>query len=652
MNRQKLQCALCLLLAVLLGGCQQQPAVSNPSASLQPSLNSGPLISTTAPSIEITTEATNSTEETQPPASLEPVTLLSCVKWRTIPQLLGLGNGAVLSCRNDSEEGKGIVNDLEVIDVYADKVLAQQHNASSRELVEQQFADGHFILKDPATNTFYFYDQNLQITDQFTAVNTDGYFSHDRKNYYFVDNEVLYRMDITSGNYARMTLQYDFRLHSLIGIHPSRNIVVAKCFLSFCNENTGVCAIDCTTGKFLLINQTVSHLWLDGDTFYAAVTNDTVYGSDIVYGSLSDGPTEKASTALLGSDTVSYTILNGSGILLHRTVDENNLSTTVYDLSKGGISSKLAQYDYLTTTLGPVYLKQEQLIFGVYPDDSGFSPVVIDPKSLTYEKSLNLNRESWPSMVDRALVLNYQSEIKGPELPDTLRPLRLKADRLEEKYGISILIGEQTLNLCGSYAAVNQDPVTIDNALTLLEQALAKYPDGFLAQFQNGIREGGLYFCLTGNIQGALNPVGKATKNRNRCELTLDITGQTLERTIHHELWHAIEMRLSTDYFNTAQWQDTNPTGFLYYGHYDSGYQKLTQWTYEQSGDQCHFTDAYAQINPREDRARLMEYIMTEDTSGLLRSDAIRKKLNIMSSAVQEHFNTTGWNTPYWERNL
>lgn len=654
MSKHKGKYTLCLLaLALLLGGCEPKPAEMTDPAVTQPSFHSGPLIQinpTTAP--VVTTEPTDPTEETQPPLSMEPVTRLSCIKWRTVPQLLSLGDGAILACRNYFEQGKGIINLLDVVDVCEDKVLAQARNDSPRELVEQQFADGCFILRDPEANKFFVYDRTLKIRDEYSVRNINGYFSYDRKDYYFTENGVLYRMDLASGNYARMVLQYDLRLESLVSMHPDREILVAKCYLSFYNDITGICAIDCKTGDFLLLNEKATHLWFDGDTFYAAVPHNKVYGCDIVYGSLSGGSLKKVTAEALGSDAVSYAMLPGSGILLHRTVDETKLSTTVYDLSREGISSPLSQYGYLTSTLGSVYLRQEQLIFGVYPDDYDFSPVVIDPKALKYEKKTSLNKEIWSALVDRSLALQYQEEVTGPQLPANLLALRLKANALEKKHGVSILFGQQTLSLCGSYAAVTEDPTYLDQALSVLEQALSEYPEGFLSQFRNGIGEGGLYFCLTGRIKGALDPVGKATKNRNRYELAVDISSGELSKTIHHEIWHAIEMAVSTDSFDHPRWQTANPPGFLYYGRYDSGYQQLTQWTYAQSGENCHFVDAYSCINAREDRARLLEYVMTEDASSLLRSDALREKLEIMSKVIRENFNTDGWQTPRWERYL
>lgn len=652
MKMKAIRYAFCLctvLLAVLLGGCRGKTTGGDVPPPSPATPDSAPAISATEPATEPVTEPT---QITQPPPSLEPVTNLASIKWRTVPQLLSLGDGKVLACRNYYEAENGIVNFLDVVNVYEDIVVAQGRNDTPMELVEQQFEDGCIVLRDDRSSSFRVYSQDLRMIEEFSAPNVEGWFSHDRKNYYFVDNNVLYRMDVATGNYGRMALEQDLRLKELVSVHPNRDILVAKFYLSFYNENCGLCAIDGKTGKLVFLREDVSHLWFDGDTFYAAVTNDQVYGNDIYYGSLSGGSLQKASAADLGSDTVSYTMLSDSGILMLRTVDEKNLSTTVYDLSRGGIHSRLSNYGHLTSTLGCVYLPREQLIFGVYPDGYDFSPVAIDPKVLDYEKSLNLYEETWPTLVDQAVIQNYRTEVQGPTLPEELLRLRQQADALEKKYSVTILLEKQTEGFCHSYAAVETDAGRIENALTALDQALALYPEGFWGQFQNGIREGGLYFCLTGRIQGSLDPVGKVQKSGNRYVVALDISVGELQRTLHHELWHAIEMKISTDRFEHPQWKAANPEGFLYYGHYDSGYQHLTRWTYADSGDQCFFVDAYARINPREDRARIMEYVMATDASDLMRSAVLREKLKMMSKTIRDQFDTQGWQTPYWERYL
>ena len=638
---------LCALLLMLSGCGVEQPEYQDVSV---PTYHSGPLIPTSAPEQSVE-EETEPSKVTAPPPCLEPITKLSALKWRSYPEFLSLGQGDVLACRNYFEEGIGIVNYLDVFNVYDDAVLCQSRNDMPLELVNQQFEDGQFLLRDQQSMTFYVYDRQLQLLDQFKAPDLDGYFSRDLENYYFVRSNVLYRMDVASGNYGRMVLEEELRFESLESIHPDRNILVARFYLSFYDENCGLCAIDCDTGKFLILKDDVSCLWFDGGTFYAALMDDKLPAMNICYGDLKDSHLTKV--AAQSSTTVpgTYSMLPNSGIMLWHTVEEaDEQATVIYDLSRNGISSKLDQYGYQLPTLNAIYLEQEQLILGLYPEEYDFAPVIIDPKVLRYEKSLSLYKEGWPSLVDRNLINQYLSQVEGPELPESLSDQRWQAEDLERTYGIKILMGEQTLGLCGTVASVETDPQRITKALNTMEQALARYPQGFLGQFRNDIREGGLYFCLTGGIQGNLNTLGKARRNGSRYEILLDITAEGLEQTVYHELWHTTEMKLSTDLFATPQWSAINPQGFAYYGHYDSGYQSLTQWTFAADGQNCYFVDPYSRINSREDRARIMETAMSGDPSDMLQSVALREKLNIMSKAIRDHFDTTGWQTPLWEQ--
>lgn len=644
MSRKKIQCVAALLLVLALAGCggksnpePTQPVTTRPTQ---------PTETTTQP----TEETTEPTQPTEPPPSLEPVTKPASILWRTYPQLLTLGSGDLLACRNYFEEGKGIINSLDIFNIYDDVVLAQGGNDSPRELIQQQFPDGCFVIADPETNTFFVYDHELQEQSRFTAPNTQGYFSYDRKNYYFVQDRVLYHMDVASGNYGRMGLEKDLRLEGLVSMHPDRDIICAKVSLSAYEDRWGMAVIDCTTGKLLLLRQELEYIWFDEDRFYGAGSNDQVFGYDIYMGRLGETTVEYVTTQQLGGDTVSYSVLADSGYMVLRTVDEKNLTTTVYDLEHGGRVCAMEKYDHVTSTLIPVYMEEEQLIFGLYPEGYDFAPVVIDPKVLEFESGLSFQSKDWGSLVDETLLAAYDAEKQGPALPQSLQTQRTQADALEKEYGVKILLGQQVSACWNGEAQTAEDPQQITQGLNALERALQLYPKGFFSQLRNGIKEGGVYLCLTAELEGELSPVGRTKQRGDRYEIALDITAQELDKTIHHELWHAIEMKLSADRFNHPQWNACNPRGFTYYGRYDKGYAALTDYTFAQSGPGCYFVDAYSKINGTEDRARLMEQVMAADAAQLLQSEALQKKLQIISTTLRENFNTTGWDTPYWER--
>lgn len=660
MSRLKVN-GLCRVLALvlallLLSGCgRQDPALTTDVT--QDTQNTTQQTGQTEPSQTAPTETEPpETAPTEPPPSLDPITKLSCTRWRTFPQLLSLGGGIVLASRNfySPEEG-AIINSVELIDVYSDTVVQKLMNDGTREPVEQRFADDAFVLADPKNSCFHVYDQQLQLLGRISAPNLDGFFSKDRSHYYYVDSDVLYRMDVASGNRGRITLQQDLRLESLLSIHPNGKLLVARVYLSAFTTNCGIAVIDLENGELKLLTDDLMYAWLVADRFYGMAMNDSLLGYDLYYGKLSGGQVQKLTVEQLSDGWLSCTVLAGSDYLMCKAARDDESGTVVRNLISGQ-SVDMSEYGFKNSALGTVYLPDEQLIMGFYESGYDFDPVVIDPKVLEYDGKLTAEAANWSALVDDSLIRSYQTEAEGPALPAALSEVRSFADNLEKKYGIQILIGKQVSATCDhSDFAVQtvEDPAAIQAALEQLDTACSRYPKTFLKQFQNGAREGGLYFCLTGQIEGELEPVGFARLNRDRYNLALDITDSGLSATIHHEIWHAIEMKLSTDTFDTKQWSSCNPDGFAYYERYREGYLDLTKWTYANgSGTGSYFVDSYSRINGREDRARIWENVMSTDATELMKASALQKKLSIMNDAIRRVFDTDGWSNVCWEKYL
>lgn len=141
--------------------------------------------------------------------------------------------------------------------------------------------------------------------------------------------------------------------------------------------------------------------------------------------------------------------------------------------------------------------------------------------------------------------------------------------------------------------------------------------------------------------------------------IALDIRlAYELDGIVCHELWHATENHiLSCDYslFTVEGWAQLNPQGFSYYEGYDYSDPDSRRWTYYSGGDEgVYFVDGYSSTFASEDRARIMEFFMTrdDDAQELIKSPAIKKKLQHMSSAVRSVFDTSGWESVRWERLL
>lgn len=646
------------LAVLLLTGCGKEP---QPTAA--PADPTVPSAQSTQPAVTDpnSTETEPSVTEppvTEPPLEMEdPVTKLTCTKWRTYAELQDLGGGLVLATRNQfSTEHQQLVCTVEILDLLADTVTAQTLLMSTAAPVPQRFSDGAIVLAIPGDSTLQVYDSQLQLTDTLKVDNVEGYFSYDRKNYYYAESGMLYRMDVASGNCGAMALPSDLRLESLVGVHPARGLLVARVYLSCYTQNCGLAVIDAATGEVKLLTDRLDALQIYGDRFCGMRYNDTLYGYDVYLGCLSDGQVLRFDASELAEYEVGYTLVPGSSYLIRKCYTKDAENVWLYDLAGGGTVCALEDYGISAPVQGAIYLTDQQLIVGFYEDGLDFYPVILDPKGMTFEAALTEQDGNWASLIDETIIEDFQAELAGPALPDSLAAARTRADGLEKAYGVTILMGPQTEATCAYTdftVAVSEDAAAVSAALDVLETELAKYPAGFLKQFRNSAQEGGLYFCLTGTIEGGIDTVGFARRSGDRYNVVLDITAGSLSGTLHHELWHAIEMRISTDAFSSAEWNACNPSGFAYYDRYDSGYTELTRWTYAGgSGTQSYFVDAYSRINGREDRARIWEYVMAYDADALLSAPAIQAKLRIMDSLLRQKFDSGRWPETCWERYL
>lgn len=646
-----------LLLAMFLSGCTEEPPQPTEATQESQTEQTG---QTQGTEPSETTEVTQP-EETEPPITfptaplpdMEAVTKLRCTRWRTFPQLLDLGGGVVLASRNFySSEKSAIINSMELVDVCQDTVLKSIKNDSTRQIVQQRFPDGCFVVADPGSNTFYVYDAALEVVDSFTAPNVDGFFSYDRKNYYYIANELLYRMDVASGNRVHMATEHTLHLEKLLSIHPNRNWVVAKFYLSPYRNDWGIGVLDLKSGDIKLLSDDYSHVWLNGDTFYGMRMSSEHYGYDVYYGSLSEGEIQRVSTDQLNLGRMNYTMLTGSDYLLCKAAADNDNGTALRNMADGTFRD-LSDYGFTRSALNCIYLPDVKLIFGMYENGYDFDPIVLNPNAMELEGEVTPEPVENAEVVELSLAQSYESQLQGTTLPAALEQVRKQADELEDKYDITIWLGEQ-VTAPGEAARYTvqtvQTPEQIRQALETLEQALAAYPEGFFDQFRDGANGGGISFCLTGEMEGNLQPTGFATKRRSWYLVGLDITADGFASTIHHELWHTIEMKISADAFQTKTWTAANPDGFAYYGVYDEGYLDLTRYTYaDGSGANSYFVDAYSRINGREDRARIWEEAMAVQSLALSESKALQNKLEIMWNALQGAFDVDDWKTLPWE---
>ncbi|MGN0437294.1 MAG: hypothetical protein ACI4F4_02140 [Lachnospiraceae bacterium] len=261
---------------------------------------------------------------------------------------------------------------------------------------------------------------------------------------------------------------------------------------------------------------------------------------------------------------------------------------------------------------------------------------------------------------------SYFRSIPDLSTPDTAQLLALneRAKTMSQHYGVDIRIGDE-LDTCPvldySYTKI-YNPIRIEQTLNILEKELSKYPDGMLAQIDDDIGDR-IQIYLSGKILGiADGTISDSRGIENTVDgitfVVLNITDiQELDRTLHHEIFHAIEghMDYAGYYFDYDRWEALNPQGFSYDYDYIQN-EENTDWDYVMSDETGgYFIDIYSKSFPHEDRARIMEYAMTEKeyNSGAFSYDGIAKKHAYICEQLRLAFQTEGWpEQTVWEQVL
>ncbi len=265
---------------------------------------------------------------------------------------------------------------------------------------------------------------------------------------------------------------------------------------------------------------------------------------------------------------------------------------------------------------------------------------------------------------------------------DAVRARRARADELEKRFGIRILIGNEVLRVKGltSFYMVSTEDTSyweymdstntddLDRALTYLERELGRYPAGFFEIFKtNGI--GGLRIELTLDLppDASMQNFGSAGGLSFRTGAFYDIAFNLsmcyeYDKSIHHELFHQVEHRMQDlDYcYSDSDWAKLNPKNYTYLSLMNYGSAAEDMCMYNSSGvkENVYFARNYGMSNEMEDRATIMERVFErlydEETEQevcgyefLQQFPHLKAKLGEMAKLVKACFGSVYWEDIY-----
>ena len=227
----------------------------------------------------------------------------------------------------------------------------------------------------------------------------------------------------------------------------------------------------------------------------------------------------------------------------------------------------------------------------------------------------------------------------NPDLSGIARCQAL-AREIGERHGVEVLVWEDAVAVQPwDYHLTEEYLVPLLEAqLETLDRQLANFPEGFFSTLSESFQ--GLSICLvrqlrSSGITAAEDASGLQFWVEDHAYIALS-TIHASTGSLYHELCHVMDTRVFAHSNAYDQWEDLNPSGFSYDYDYIANATR-NAGEYLRDAERC-FIDTYSMSFPKEDRARILEYAMTEGNEHYFQSKTMQSKLRQLCIGIREGF--------------
>lgn len=584
--------------------------------------------------------------------------------------------------------GDGIPQTLYMIDMVGDRVISEHDFPSDQTLLGIR-RNGEIISCDSATDSITVFDGTMKPLRTFEKEKGSVIYDRDADLIYIQDDKTIETVDIDSGE-RRTVFQVGWESWIFAFDHVNGRIAVDSLAD---NEDSG---------KELL-------LYTLGSPDYTVLRRESVPMTEFVKGALVSIDTVYENDADTLDQHISVHPVDGGEIREYKfggdpTIDFfpdcDSALCAIYsyaddtgetlkseyralDMTNGVLSAEIAEIGNASYVIGDWFDDCGRLVVGANFYDMYDEGERIEPRSELYMIAPDL------LVSDRTLdaVVADSEEEAGEQfsLAADFADQRAKADALEQKYGVEIMLGNEVYNAAPNetYDVVstedsdNEESLnalknSVDLSLDQLDNAYSEYPDGFFATFRTSRGQGGLRILIVEqlvNHNGEFSAGGVFYRHGAWFNVVICIAQmESVTDTIHHETWHAVEQRIldeKTDAFNyDGLWDELNPDGFEYQYNFDNYYEnddyfKYTiPWDEYSDPDDVYFMQIYSTVTEMEDRATLIEAVMGSSYRSAFANGTksgyewitsfphLKAKLDYMGRQTEEIFGSV-----YWEQN-
>ena len=573
-----------------------------------------------------------SEEDTEPPAEELPAMesvckVLDCLEAEGMPSgISSCGNIVALQCYAVDENDQRTVK-YYIIDAVKDELIRTVDAGSDREILLGTDAEGNItaeIWKD--------YINESDDPQQLVSYKPDGTRTAEEYNgdMMFLKSDPSGQLYDLSKGVAKLgsdgskEVVFDaVEAEEALEFDPSRNRAVVSYLKDSFTSPTTLMLADTSTGGEITELEAVHVTSVDGAGDYVVVScvpdYETYDGCTSVY--------EKETGRLVWTCSekeggISYSFFESSSYGVNYGGRESIDPLTyhflrVSDGATGTLDPEISDAVRVMTTS---VTSADRLISAVAvgdleKNDTKVKLVMIDPAQVNFDGS-----------VEKCGPCEYQE--KNNKCGDKFSELREKADEIEEKYGVKILIGDEVLDLedtndpyrfvsaeseeAGEYPYENTE-----SGLNYLDEMLGRYPEGFFEQFKINGKAGlciGLVEDLVDKYSDSPFEASGVTYGYGLWTV-IAIQADYTDHALNHEMFHAVEFIVDQKVgsIDEDEWAALNPEGFNYSSDFSSyGEGNADGDLVYGDSDDPYFARDYSKLTPLEDRATLIELLFTD----------------------------------------
>ena len=637
MKIRKFLC-LCMTLLLALSACSAPPDRSDASVLSDTAADSE---DSDSRSVSGSSSSVTDTDETNIPSEEPSFAIPSVSSLPLIKKLECITSDAVIRAVAEAPDGLIAVfqhnskkeNDFLYIEkklLYIDPVqdkIVREMTAEEEDQLLGISRDGTVIMNDIYHNTIKLYDDKGSLLKQF-PVDSSELLYRQEDNCIYTTAGTLKQIDLEGNVKTLLNLEVNGRLEDMQP-DDSHTVIVRTGTVHDASPypyDYLCCSLTDNTHTFIDNTNEFSDYYFCDNGFLACRQADeqTEYPESqlCVF-----SPSQSAPTVYRTGGHYQLSLMNRSGLVIG--------TFPPYETAGGNDCVALFNTQNGTKALLPEF-----------SDDSTYTPYAL-PKSSLIALTAGTDPDSAhslylinPAKADFSVTLSAaaQEEKNKPDVfscGSHLQEMRLKADELEKKYAVSILIGNEIKNVNNDtefnnisieegemYLTEEEQVQTTGLTLNAMEKLLKLYGKEYFETFRDFKGEGGLKIMIVQSVESKTGLRDAYAYSHHvgawyyMVIPSLPEELLPLDFNFHHEMWHNTESCITghiENAFGIGEWSALNAEGFSY-RYEQKGYledQSGTPYmlTENKDKDQVCVISYYSCVNPQEDRATFIEYM-------------------------------------------